>query len=155
MKRERNDGSRFQYLWMCLGLFLRTEFQCLKRTMKLSVITHVRSVFIIKQRHSLSRNKRLCSPTENTKSGGRSEVREGAGESHMGNSAHCGDYWCNIHKIYLLCHIFFKTSIFSLLQLKVLKRQLSLWFMHHLPIKIKSITKIKLPLMIYCKVTQL
>lgn len=115
MKRERNDGC-FQYLWLSLGPFLRTEFQCLKRTMKASVVVRVRSVFIIKQRHSLSCNKRLCSRclTEDTKSGGRSEVTEGAGGSHLGNSAHCGDYWHNIHNIYLLCRdAAFKSSIWK------------------------------------------
>lgn len=60
--------------------------------------------FIIKQRHNLSCNKRLCSPTGNTKSGGRSEVTEGAGRSHLGNSAHCGHYWYNMHKIHLMLY---------------------------------------------------
>lgn len=62
--------------------------------MKQSVDVRVRSVFIIKQRHGLSCNKRLCSPlleTQRVKGGQRSEVRSGAGGSHLGNSAHCRD----------------------------------------------------------------
>lgn len=58
-ERGRNDGC-FRYLSLSLGPFLGTEFQCLKRTMNPSVVVRVRSVFL-KQRHSLSRNKRLCS----------------------------------------------------------------------------------------------
>lgn len=60
--------------------FLHTEFQCLRGTMAASVFVRVRSEFIAQQRHSLSSNNRLCSPTGNTQSRGRSEVAEGGDE---------------------------------------------------------------------------